>query len=293
MKQSGRSVIMSARSRPSVVGAGTMLLLLSGGMETAAFYSSTARDMLHCHQRRRRDKDALSLLQAHHIGRTNNHAVVGFPPQPPSRAGLWVMADSRYGLALRTAHGERVPSGTVKPQGGNLLQRITTIASKRSPSPSSATTPSSPPRPPPPPPSRPSTSPASPHSSLLPSDPIERFSGSHRRGIKKPAFMSRIGPSGSPASMGFAEAAADMPSMSSLAGRLISDLRSRNLLPPGYQQHRDRAASQSPHEQQHQLGGLRALNSAITRAESKLSLDGSEASRLRVRKRSLDRVKIV
>ncbi|CAM9164169.1 unnamed protein product, partial [Hapterophycus canaliculatus] len=191
------------------------------------------------------------------------------------------MADSRYGLAFRTAHGERISSATSKPDGENILQRITTMASKRLPSPATATATATPSPPTPPSQHRTSTSPASPRLSSLPSNPIERFSGNHIPGKMEPAFIFKIRSSGSLASTGFSKASADMPSMSSLAGRLVSDLRSRAFLPPGYKQQLRRTASGLRQEHHHQPEGLRELSSAITQVESKLSLDSSEAGQLR------------
>lgn len=285
---------MSARFRPPVLGAGAVLLLLSGGMETAAFRTSATRNIVDSHLRRRGDNNGLSLLKVYNVVDTtagtttrHNHQAISFQPQRPSRAGLWVMTDSRYGLALRTAHGEKVSSPTAKPHGGNILQRITTIASKRFPSPPATTpSPTTPPRSP--------TSPDSPSLHVLPSNPIERFSGNRTPGSKGPVLISRIRQSSSLVSSTLAEVAADMPSMSSLASGLISDLRSRSFLPPGHQQQHGRTATsnRSPQGQDNQPGGLRELSSAITRVESKLSLDSSEAGQLRVREGSLNGEKI-
>ncbi|CAM9115372.1 unnamed protein product, partial [Ectocarpus sp. 4 AP-2014] len=190
------------------------------------------------------------------------------------RLGLSAMADSSGGSKFSRDHQALAAGQREKSSSTNILQRLSTITSSRLPTaPRGAAS-----QPPPP------------HLELLPSDPIERFSGASKRGRQLNIF-GKVRSWGSQGSTNLAERA-DGPS-SSLVDRLVSELRSRTSLldPRNQHQHQQRfgsAVGRSMLHHQHQQQqseavdrGLRELSAAIVRVETKLSLDSSEASQLR------------
>lgn len=185
---------------------------------------------------------------------------------------------SRYGLARAAAREERVSEG--REPTGNILQRLSTIALERS----TGTIP------------QPTTSSTDTSLSVLPSDPIERFSSYYCRihddkaAVGNNRDISETTPStssdnvfttsGSSALEVFAEASGT-PS-SSLADRVATELRRRTIL--SGQLHRgtrnQSGQQRAPRGIDH---GVKQLNAVITRVEAKLNFDSSEAGQLRVR----------
>ncbi|CAM9849265.1 unnamed protein product, partial [Ectocarpus sp. 6 AP-2014] len=189
------------------------------------------------------------------------------------RLGLSAMADSSGGSEFSRDHQALTAGQRAKSSSTNILQRISKITSSRLPTAPPAA----------------ASQPTPPHLELLPSDPIERFSGASKRS-RQPNIFGKIRSWGSQGS-NLAERAIG-PS-SSLVDRLVSELRTRTLMldPRNQRQHQQRfgsTVSQSMLHHQHQQQqseavdrGLRELSAAIVRVETKLSLDSSEASQLR------------
>ncbi|CAM9945568.1 unnamed protein product [Ectocarpus fasciculatus] len=198
------------------------------------------------------------------------------------RLGLSAMADSSGGSKFSRDHRALTPAQRAKSVSTNILQRISTITSSS--------------RLPTAPPAAAASQPTPPHLALLPSDPIERFSGASKRS-RQPNVLGKITSWGSQASTGLSKRAHG-PS-SSLMDRLVSELRTRTpfLDPRNQHQHQHRfgstvSRSMLHHQRQQQQSeaadrGLRELSAAIVRAETKLSLDSSEASQLREALRTL------
>lgn len=194
------------------------------------------------------------------------------------RLGLSAMADSSGGSEFSRDHQALTAGQRAKSSSTNILQRISTITSSRLPTapPTAA------------------SQPTPPHLELLPSDPIERFSGASKRSRQSNIF-GKIRSWGSQGS-NLAERA--LGPSSSLVDRLVSELRTRTSLldPRNQRQHQRRfgstvSRSMLHHQHQQQQSeavdrGLRELSAAIVRVETKLSLDSSEASQLRVRERA-------
>ncbi|CAM9476157.1 unnamed protein product, partial [Ectocarpus sp. 12 AP-2014] len=189
------------------------------------------------------------------------------------RLGLSAMADSSGCSEFSRDHQALTAGQCAKPSSTNIMQRISTITSSRLPTAPPAA----------------ASQPTPPHLKLLPSDPIERFSGASKRSRQPNIF----GKTRSWGSQGSSMAERALGSSSSLADRLVSELRTRtSLLDPRnqrqYQQRFGSSVNRSMLHHQHQQQqseavdrGLRELSAAIVRVETKLSLDSSEASQLR------------
>lgn len=196
----------------------------------------------------------------------------------PSATCLRAVADSsgssEHSRYEQVSREERASVG--REPTGNILQRLSMIALERS----AAAKPQS------------TVSSTQTSLSMLPSDPIKRFSSDCRIGDNK-AIGSNRGSSESTSSTpsgkvfnasgpsvlkAFAEAGGTPSSLADL----VTELRRRTIL--SGQLHRG-SRSQSGQEQP-PIGidhGVQQLNSVITRVEAKLELDSSEAGQLRVR----------
>ncbi|CAM9148060.1 unnamed protein product, partial [Ectocarpus sp. 8 AP-2014] len=189
------------------------------------------------------------------------------------RLGLSAIADSSGGSEFSRDHQALTAGQRAKSSSTNILQRISTITSSRLPTAPPAA----------------ASQPTPPHLELLPSDPIERFSGASKRS-RQPNIFGKIRSWGSQGS-NLAERA--LGPSSSLVDRLVSELRTRTSLldPRNQRQHQQRfgstvSRSMLHHQHQQQQSeaadrGLRELSAAIVRVETKLSVDSSEASQLR------------
>lgn len=183
---------------------------------------------------------------------------------------------ARYGVARAEVQEERVPGG--REPAGNILQRLSMVALERS----AAAIPQL------------TTSSTATSLSVLPSDPIKRFSSDSRIGDRKAVGNNRalsgttsstssdnvIASSGPSALEAFAETGGTSPS--SLANRVAAELRRRTVV--SGQLHRDtHNQSGQPRAPKGIYHGVQQLNAVITRVEAKLSFDSSEAGQLRVR----------
>lgn len=229
--------------------------------------------------RRRRGDDAGRLSGARDVAndysRSDGRKEVGSPPAS-STSGPRASSVSRDGGSEHS--GQAI--------AGNILQRITMASSKRSSSSAAPTT-------------RSATPSTSARLSLLPSDPISRFSGhyeivgdnkagsstkstssSSRSSIKR---SSRLMPSGSfVASLSPSALLTDVPGT---AGALPSSLMRRlsELRPGTFVSSGEHRGPRQQHQRQQQGGrGLQELSDALERVEAKLSLDTKGASELRV-----------